>query len=265
MIKPSLWSLVTCLRHPMAWRLLPRLFKQRQPLRYLPFFLKNRHEFLAKGGRIDRNFPILGDYAEQAGSARGHYFHQDLLVASLIHEAKPFRHIDVGSRIDGFVGHVASFREIEVLDVRPMESCGHKNIRFLRADLMDESNAPEAIADSVSCLHAIEHFGLGRYTDPIIPDGHLKGFANLVRMLKQDGTLYISFPISAKTHTCFNAHRVFHPKEILSWPTPGCQLKLISFHHVDDAGDLHQHVDLHRKEIGDGYGCGIFVFRKISL
>ena len=207
-------------------------------------------------------FPILYDFADQAGSARGHYFHQDLLVASFIHEAKPTRHIDVGSRIDGFVAHVAAFREIEIVDVRPLGDCGHRNIRFLRADLMDEQNAPEEIADSISCLHAIEHFGLGRYTDPIDPVGHLKGYANLVRMLKPGGTLYISFPIAAQTHTCFNAHRVFEPKEILSWPTGGCKLELMRFDHVDDAGELHHDIDLATSKLAPVYGCGIYVFRK---
>jgi SAM-dependent methyltransferase len=262
MSRPPLWKVVLCLWRPTAWRLLPSLLRQRQPIRYLPLYLTHRREFIAKGGRIDRPFPILYDYADQAGSARGHYFHQDLLVASLIHEAKPVRHIDVGSRIDGFVAHVATFREIEIVDVRPLKDCGHRNIRFLRADLMDEQNAPHEVADSVSCLHAIEHFGLGRYTDPLVPDGHLKGFANLVRMLKPGGTLYISFPIATHSHTCFNAHRVFEPKEILSWPTPGCRLELLRFDHVDDAGDLHREVDLHTTAIADSYGCGIYVFRK---
>ena len=38
------------------------------------------------------------------------------------------RHVDIGSRLDGFVAHVASFREIEVLDIRPLKVNKHKNI-----------------------------------------------------------------------------------------------------------------------------------------
>jgi len=30
--------------------------------------------------------------------------------------------VDIGSRVDGFVAHVASFREIEVFDVRPISA-----------------------------------------------------------------------------------------------------------------------------------------------
>jgi len=29
-------------------------------------------------------------------------------------------------------------------------------------------------AESIVLLHALEHFGLGRYGDPIDPEGHLK-------------------------------------------------------------------------------------------
>jgi|TARA_B110000037_G_scaffold217911_1_gene279885 hypothetical protein len=50
--------------------------------------------------------------------------------------------------------------------------------------------------DSLSCLHTLEHFGSGRYGDKIDPVGHIKGFQNLVKMLKKNGILYISFPIS---------------------------------------------------------------------
>lgn len=262
MCKPPVWKILLCLWEFDAWRLLPSLLKQKQPVRYLPMYLAHRRQFIAKGGRVDQLFPILQDFSDNAGNARGHYFHQDLLVSALIHEARPTRHIDVGSRIDGFVAHVAAFREIEVVDVRPLADSGHRNIRFLRADLMDERNAPKEIADSVSCLHAIEHFGMGRYSEPIDPDGHLKGFVNLVRMLKPGGTLYISFPIAAQTHTCFNAHRVFEAKEILTWPTGGRKLELLRFDHVDDAGELHHDVDLSAARLSPKYGCGIYVFRK---
>lgn len=258
-------SLTGFLRHclnPKSWKMMARMSRQRQPLRYLPFYHSQLREFVAMGGKVDKMQPILCDYADQAGSASGHYFHQDLLVASMICQAKPERHIDVGSRVDGFVAHVAAFRPIEIMDVRPLRDTGHGNILFLQADLMHETNAPAGITDSVSCLHTIEHFGLGRYTDPLMPDGHRRGFLNLLRMLKPGGTLYISFPIAAKTQVCFNAHRIFAPREILEWPTGGCRLELLRFDHVDDAGNLHQKVDLLTADIKDQYGCGIYVFRK---
>ena len=148
---------------------------------------------------------ILSDYEDEAGIAKGHYFHQDLLVANLIYEHKPRRHIDIGSRVDGFVAHVASFREVEVVDIRPLKKSEHHNIKFLQANLMENQNFGNA--DSVSSLHAIEHFGLGRYSDPIDIDGHIKAITNLVNLVSKGGRLYVSFPIGQNEEVHFNAHK----------------------------------------------------------
>ncbi|MDB2508427.1 hypothetical protein N9X37_06760 [Planktomarina temperata] len=98
--------------------------------RYLWKFYKDKKQWLDQGGKITRVFRILSDYSDSAGTVKGHYFHQDLLIARLIHDNNPKRHIDIASRIDGFVAHVASFREIEVVDVRPLPKSEHENIKF---------------------------------------------------------------------------------------------------------------------------------------
>ena len=223
-----------------------------------------KNEFIKLGGNITHIKPIISDYADQAGTASGHYFHQDLLVASYIHNNNPQRHIDVGSRVDGFVAHVASFREIEVMDVRELSSTGHENIVFVKADLMNENKMHKNITDSISCLHAIEHFGLGRYGDPVDPNGYLKGFKNIVHMLKQKGTLYISFPIGKENEVHFNAHRVFHPKDIFNWLEDDDSLILKRFDYIDDAGDLKLNIDIKTENINVSYGCGIYTFIKIK-
>lgn len=92
-----------------------------------------------------------------------------------IFQNKPEKHIDIGSRVDGFVAHLASFREVFVFDIRNIES-KVKNIHFVQADLMRfDENLTES-TDSISCLHALEHFGLGRYGDEIYYWAYLKGF-----------------------------------------------------------------------------------------
>ena len=232
--------------------------------RHLPRYRRDRRHWLTAGGSIDGTFRILADYSDTAGAVSSHYFHQDLLVASKIHQANPSRHADVGSRIDGFVAHVASFRKIDIFDIRPVSIPAHDNISFVQADLMDSTKAPLEVTDSLSCLHTLEHFGLGRYGDPINPLGHLVGFRNLVGMLKAGGTFYLSFPIAASTSVQFNAHRIFNPLEVLTWPGSEA-LELLSFDFVDDNGDLHRDWNL----LDDGapslkYGCGIFSFRKLS-
>ena len=80
------------------------------------------------------NYPIFLDKDSEDGTMKGDYFHQDLYVARLVYAAKPKKHLDIGSRTDGFVAHVASFREIEIIDIRPIES-KVKNITFRQGDL----------------------------------------------------------------------------------------------------------------------------------
>jgi SAM-dependent methyltransferase len=231
-------------------------------LKYYSKYLNECKKFIKMGGVITTKYPILTDYYAQAGSASGHYFHQDLLVASFINQTNPTRHLDIGSRIDGFVAHVASFRKIDVMDVRFLKDIQHKNISFIQADLMNMNNSLDCITDSISCLHAIEHFGLGRYGDKIDPLGHIKGFNNILRMLKPGGTLFISFPISNKNEVHFNAHRVFHPRDIFNWPEAPNSIKLKRFDYVDDLGDLHQDINPKIENINVSFGCGIYTFVK---
>lgn len=224
-------------------------------------YKRERKVYLSQGGKIDKNHMILSDYEDSAGTARGHYFHQDLLIAKLIHDHKPNKHIDVGSRVDGFVAHVASFREIEVLDIRNLEKSEHENIKFIQADLM--SKLDDITTDSLSCLHVIEHFGLGRYNDKIDVEGHTKGITNLVGIVKKNGRLYISFPIGNKDETHFNANRIFHVNSIFSHPDIKKSMKLLRFDFVDDFGKLHQKVNLEDVPKQLKFGCGIYTFEKI--
>lgn len=227
-------------------------------LKNLARYFSERRKFIRLGGSVRRSYPILSDYDDWAGTMKGHYFHQDLYVAQQIFESGPERHVDVGSSISGFVSHVASFMPIEILDIRPTPSVS-KNITFTQQDVMAGLTVKTS---SLSCLHTLEHFGLGRYGDPIDPGGHLKGFQNLVDSLEQDGRLYLSFPISSQERVEFNAHRVFHPLSPLSWP--GAEsLILQDFAFVDDSGDFFPEStpeDAVARNLQ--YGCGIYTFRK---
>ncbi len=162
-----------------------------------------------------RELPILGEWDESSG-ALGAYFYQDLTVARWIHEICPRRHVDVGSRVDGFIGSLAVFREVEAIDIRPQTQIV-PNVRFHQLDLMAALPAEwTQCTDSLSCLHTIEHFGLGRYGDKLDPTGHLKGIKQLKTMVAPGGMLYLSTQIGSERIE-FNAHRVFAPTTLLSW------------------------------------------------
>jgi len=188
-------------------------------LRAWPRYVADRNTFRRMDGSGSMpwgsELPMLAEWDEHSGDLGG-YFFQDLVVAKWIHEARPKRHVDVGSRLDGFIGHLAVFREVEVLDIRPQQA-RVPNVRFHQLDLMEEL-PPEWIecTDSLSCLHTIEHFGLGRYGDPLNPNGHLKGLEQLCKLLKPGGTLYLSTLIG-RERIEFNAHRIFSAQTLLSW------------------------------------------------
>lgn len=147
-----------------------------------------------------------------------------------------------------------------MIDIRDLKKLEHKNIKFRKENFIN-SNLKEQ-TDSVSCLHAIEHFGLGRYGDPIDCDGHIKGVNNLVKILQVGGILYISLPIGGRDQVFFNAHRIFHPKSILEIKSIATNMKLIRFDWVDDSGYLHKKTSIKNVPNNVTYGCGIYTFKK---
>ena len=227
---------------------------------YIPFFFENffKYKRISKDQKIDHISPVLGEHKEKSSAVIKHYFNQDLLVASYIYNNNPEKHVDVGSRIDGFVAHIAAFRKIEVFDIRN-NKFQFKNIIFKKKDITNINKNLANYCDSLSCLHTIEHFGLGRYGDRLDPSGHIKGFKNLVKILKTGGTLYISFPVSDKNTTYFNSERSFNPKEILKWSN---ELKLVKFDFIDDNEKIFLNINLNKFNKKVKYGCGIYTFKK---
>lgn len=243
--------------------------KSIRSVRGLRSYMRDRRQLKAQSALSPSSFPFgvpwpcLEDRYIESGVAKGHYFHQDLLVARRVFEHNPVKHVDIGSSVEGFVAHVASYRSIEVLDIRPLSN-SVPSIRFTQADLMAPLEpALAGYCDSLSCLHALEHFGLGRYGDPVNYDGYLLGLENMHKILKSGGKFYLSVPIGPQRIE-FNAHRVFSIRHLLE--CFGVDYRIDHFSFVDDQGDLHQHVPLNDEGIesnyGCLYGCGIFEMTK---
>lgn len=240
-------------------------------VRSLPIYLKNRSEFRKQAKAAGDNafpegqlFPCLADRHMPGGTATGHYFHMDLHCAKLIASRTAQRHIDVGSRVDGFVAHVASFRTIEVLDIRPIKAKA-ANITFHQHDLMAGPGQFKQACDSLSCLHALEHLGLGRYGDTVDYNGHLKGWNALYDMLKPNGRLYFAVPMGNQRIE-YDAHRVFSMQYLLeTMINPKYDLE--SFAYVDDNGELQTNADTNTKDaranFGCRWGCAIFDLLKV--
>ena len=238
-------------------------------IRGLRIYLKDLRLLKKQQGKdttfyFGKKYPVLNNRFSNAGTIKGHYFHQDLYVGKKIFNASPQKHVDVGSRIDGFVSHLAVFREIEVFDIRKLTS-NVKEIIYKQKDLMNLDDSMINYCDSISSLHAIEHFGLGRYGDPIDYFGHLKAIRNITKILKTNGIFYFSVPIG-KQRIEFNAHRVFSIKYLLEIFEEN--YTLISFSYVNDKGDLFEDIQLTdsniRNNLGCVWGCGIFELKKVK-
>jgi hypothetical protein len=229
--------------------LVPFLFE------YVSFLKKNRPSASTWPVEI---LPVLSDRSLPAGDATSIYFKQDLLVARAIYARGPRRHLDIGSRVDGFVGHLLSFMEVDMGDIREIQD-SPEGLRFVRLDLAAPSIKLEKKYPSVSCLHALEHFGLGRYGDRIDPNGWKVGLANLVDLLDISGYLVVSVPVG-RQRIEFNAHRVFDPKYFVS-EAELLSLRLRTFTLIDDMKVVSKEASLDDAANCE-YGCGIFEFEK---
>ena len=187
-----------------------------------------------------------------------------MFVAQKVFLANPQIHVDIGSRIDSFVAHVASFREIEVFDIRDVTS-KIPGVKFRQADFMDSVSLDANYCDSLSCLHALEHFGLGRYGDPLDADGYIRGIENMAHILKLDGIFYLSLPIGVEMVE-FNAHRVFNPIKLCNLAQEN-KLKLEEFAWIDTGNTINISTH-HAKDMKDllsqPYNLGVFTFKKIA-
>jgi len=233
------------------WRLVPRFLREARAYRI--------------AARPDASFPfawteiqpMLGDYTEQAGSAGGHYFHQDLWAARRVIAARPSRHVDVGSRMDGFVAHVLTVMPVTVVDIRPLESDVH-GLTFIQGDVCAMTMFADGSIESLSSLHALEHVGLGRYGDPIVPDGWRVALRECERVLARGGRFYFGTPVG-RERLNFNSGRVFDPRTIVA-AVPG--LRLTAFSAVDDEGRLVEEADPATFSTAT-YACGLFEFTKV--
>lgn len=230
--------------------------------RALPVFLKNLYQFRFSFQkhplplRFGDLYVTTADRFQSAGVAKGHYFFQDLWAARKIHRSGTTQHTDIGSRVDGFVAHLLPFCSVDYVDIRPLDS-QVEGLRFIQGSILDLP-FPDNSVKSLSCLHVIEHIGLGRYGDPLDPEGHEKAARELVRVLASGGVLYFGTPVG-RERVCFDAHRIFHPATVLRMFV-GLQLREFSL--IDDKGEqIFENAGL-EKGAACRYGCGLFEFVK---
>jgi SAM-dependent methyltransferase len=231
---------------PLGLARLPRYFAQ-----LVTYRASERHLAV----RLRDTYPCLADSGRQT-PFDPHYFYQGAWLARELAAAKPSRHVDVGSSVL-MVSTVSALVPTVFVDYRPLQV----ELPGLECVAGDACRLPfsDRSVPSLSCLHVVEHIGLGRYGDPIDPEGSAKAARELARVLAPGGRLYLSAPVG-RARVCFNAHRVFDP-QALPQMFPG--LRRTSFSFVDDAGAFHRGGDP-AAAAGSEYACGMYVLVKAA-
>lgn len=222
---------------------------------HLPRYLKEWHTFVKQAGRgVSRfrdTYPCLADRIPHT-PFDPHYFYQGAWLARRLARVVPSLHVDVGSDIRA-VSVLSGTIDTVFVDYRPLQAA-LPNLLPLAADITRLPFRDGSI-DSLSCLHVIEHVGLGRYGDILNPAGSSLAAEELRRVLKPGGKLYLSLPVG-RERVCFNAHRVHAPLKVLEmFP----DLDLETFSYVDDHGTFHCN---HRpaEAASCAYACGMYEF-----
>ncbi|MDQ5951824.1 MAG: hypothetical protein QG639_1105 [Patescibacteria group bacterium] len=205
---------------------------------------------------IKHLYPIYYDRYDEAGELPRHYFYQDIWAAMKVFNSKVKHHYDIGSRLDGFIAHCLPFCTVTMIDIRPL-NYKIPNLSFIQTNGSNMDSIKSGSISSLSCLHAVEHFGLGRYSDPVDPEGYVKAIHEFQRVVKKGGTIYFGTPIG-KQRLEFNAHRVFDPAYVVRLFD---KCSLVDFAAVDDLNNYLPKANI--KDFSKAtYSCGLFQFKK---
>lgn len=233
------------------------------------FKLDSKHDYICRGDKYANN-----------GNVDVMYFIQDIWGARRVLEQKPYMHYDVGSSVAGFIAHLLSHgQKVTLIDIRPMVNSFDTpflnqkgGVSYIQANATLLENIADNTLDSLSALCSVEHFGLGRYGDPIEPDAWEKALMAFQRVLKPDGRLYISVPVGQKDKVCFNAHRVYRPQTIIETLhkmqilemgyIPGVFDVVWCMKWQDGILEVNQDNLCSIPEIDNGGYCGLFTFVK---
>ncbi len=236
-----------------------------RPIKRFFVLLESKREFgafkkLANDNRMPMTWKDRYYFStDKTGTTKfdAHYIYHPAWAARILAKTNPGRHIDISSTLH-FSTIVSAFMPVDFYDYRP----AHLTLTNLTSNKIDLTSLPfknESIL-SLSCMHTVEHIGLGRYGDPIDPNGDLKAIGELARVIAPGGNLLFVVPIG-KPKIIFNAHRIYSYGQILEY-FPGLKLKEFSL-IPDNAREMGMVYDA-SKELADvqNYGCGCFWFQK---
>jgi hypothetical protein len=186
-----------------------------------------------------------------------HYIYHLAWAARILAEIRPEYHVDISSSIY-FSTIVSAFVPIKFYDYRPIDL----HLSNLSSDFVDLVSMPfeTGSIQSLSCMHTIEHVGLGRYGDTLDPEGDIKAINEIIRVLQPGGNLLFVVPVG-KPKIMFNAHRIYSYDQILEYFK---NLELIEYSLIPSNTEYLGFIRNANKEMTNKceYGCGCFWFKK---
>lgn len=186
-----------------------------------------------------------------------HYVYHPAWAARILARTKPVLHIDISSTLN-FSAMISAFIPVRFYDYRPA-NLNLSDLTSGSADLTD-LHFPSNSVTSISCMHTVEHIGLGRYGDLLDPKGDIKSINELKRVTAQGGTLLFVVPVG-KPKLMFNAHRIYSYRQIIEY-FDGFELK--EFALIPDNAAKEGIIIGASEAQSDAqhYGCGCFWFLK---
>lgn len=157
--------------------------------------------------------PCLEDDTERTGFDTHYVYHVAWALRRLIAQP-PVHHVDISSSLD-FVSAASALVPTTFYDFRPAP-LHLSGLQCAAGDLTNDGHWATGAFSSVSCMHVVEHIGLGRYGDALDATGDLRALANLGRMLAKGGRLLFVVPVG-RPMVCFNAHRIYQAAWIARW------------------------------------------------
>jgi hypothetical protein len=208
--------------------------------------------------RWDDRYPCLHDKTTET-LFDYHYIYHPAWAARILAKTKPDYHVDISSSLH-FCSIVSAFIPVKFYDLRPA-SIYLENLVTGYADLLSLRFENDSIP-SLSCMHVIEHIGLGRYGDSLDPDADIIAMNELQRVISIGGDLLFVVPLGGTPKIMFNAHRIYSYDQVIGYFD---KLELMSFSLITDFPGTKKFIDPASKTDADKceYGCGCFWFRKL--